>query len=857
MPAVPTANSAVSLKPLLEECGYTGTRLQQGYAFAHTTAAYVGFAMKPWDFDSACIAVMVGNGDSQATARSCREMGAPIIWVSNNGTVDWWMQHSAGPSLFASAPHQEFEVLVHQHKAELDPVSVYRGKTIARVDKSRQLDFVDAGFLPLLREEAGKKLHELVEDMTSVTLKSLEKDEPNQEVLRKVFTAVFRLLAGKILKDKGVRGFQDLDLSNPGDVLSSVGKHYNASQSYIPITGKWKAALESAALLTCEAGNFGVVSPEALAYVYEHTLVTKALRKKLGIHATPPWLVDYMVWQLFDWIREIPEAARHVFEPACGHAPFLLSAMRLLRLELPNRDETEIHDFLKSHIHGLEIDDFAGEIARLSLTLADIPNPNGWDLRGEDMYASRVLQEKAAKCAILLSNPPYEAFTIAERDKYQKLGFSVTKPKAIEMMERTLAWLPDGAVFGLVLPQNVLHGKEAKATREVILRNFDLREICLFADKVFEEGEPESVILLGRRQVSDGAARTVRYLRVREDGIQKFKDSYQPDSRFQVQVDRFAADPNKSFLVPDLPDVWTALCEHPPLSRVADVGQGFSFARRGLLAKAREAANHKADDAISAILDGHTKVDIWARPLSSWLSPLQTPVKPWRSGFATGKPQVLVNYVRAMRGPWRIKAFLDYEGLAVINTYLTARPKAEGPPIEFLWALLNSPIGNAYVYCHTMQKHNYDGLIAKMPLPLHWEAHVRPVVEAAGAYLRSVKPSESLMLWADNENAACETLLAMDAAVMRAYALPARLERAVLDLFRLPAVKKEERRRKGVSCVFGDYYPPGFASYLPLYMIISDRFQRAAANATADRFRPGESEYVREVLSIAADKGEE
>lgn len=853
-----TAQSAVALKPLLEECGYVGARLKEGYTFGAITAEYVGFATKPWDFDSACIAVMAGSGNSEATARSCRDMGAPIVWVSNNGTVDWWIQHGAGPTRFASASIQEFPALVHQYQAKLDPLSIYRGKTLARIDKSRQLDFVDAGFLPLLREEAGKKLHNLVEEMISVTLAGLGKGEPSKEDLRRVFTAVFRLLAGKILKDKSVRGFQRLDLSSPSEILRAVEKHYNAQQVDISITGRWNAALASAASSLCEASSFEVVSPETLAYVYEHTLVTKPLRKMLGIHATPPWLVDYMVWQLYDWIREIPEADRHVFEPACGHAPFLLSAMRLLRLEISNWDEAEIHRYLKSHIHGLEIDGFAREIARLSLTLADVPNPNGWDLSSEDMYASTVLRQKSEKCMILLGNPPYEAFTSAEKEKYRDLGSAVKRPKAVELMARTLAWLPGGAVFGLVLPQNVLHGKDARAVREVLLEDFDLLEICLFADKVFEEGEPESAVVLGRRRrAGEVASPTVRYLRVREDGIQRFKEVYEPDSRLEVQVAVFEAAPDRSFRVPELPGVWAALGEQLPLSSVADVGQGFSFAKQGLITKAREAAKSKTDDSVPAILEGHTNVNIWDLPVRSWLSPSRTPVKPWRSGFATGQPQVLVNYVRATRGPWRLKAFLDYEGHAVINTYVTVRPKSEGPPIEFLWALLNSPVSNAYVYCHTMQKHNYDGLIAKLPLPQRWEDHVYPVVEAARAYLQVVRPSEVLVLRGDDETKACKALLAMDAAVMRAYNLPVRLERAVLDLFRLPSAKREDRRRKGVGCIFSDYYPAGFTSYLPLHMVISDHFKRAAADATADRFKPGESEYVRDVLSSAAYKDEE
>lgn len=848
-----SAHSAVALKLLLEECGYTGTRLKEGYVFGSMSVPLVGFATKPWDFDSACIAVMVGNGDSEATAKSCRGMGAPIVWVRRNGTVDWWMQHDQKPTLFASKSVTEFATFVREHKDRLDPVSVYRGKTIARVDTSRQLDFVDAGLLPLLREEAGKKLHDLVEAMTKVTLKKLGESDPSPKILQRVFTAVFRMLAGKILRDKGVEKFKTLKLVDPGVVLAAVSKHYAPNQTTPILTGRWQTALTAAIALIRDAGNFGVVSPETLAYVYEHTLVTKALRKKLGIHATPPWLVDYMVWKLYDWISEIPEADRHVFEPACGHAPFLLSAMRLLRLEMQDRNEAEVHDYLKSHIHGVEIDDFAREIARLSLTLADIPNPNGWDLQEGDMYASDVLKREATKCRILLSNPPYGKFDDDEKKSCAKASFPVNRPKAIELMNRTLAHLPERAVFALVLPQGVLHGTEARASRELLLRDFEIREICLFADKVFEEGEPESVVLLGRRRVvGNGAARTVRYRRVREEGVQRFAATYQADSQVNVEMSRFDADPQKSFRVPDLLDVWTALSEHPVMSSVADVGQGFSFARKGLIAQARKLAKSKTADAVPAFLDGHTKVDIWALPKSSWVSPARTPVKPWRSGDATGKPQVLVNYVRAMRGPWRIKAFLDKSGHAAINTYLTVRPKSGGPPVEFLWAVLNSPISNAYAYCNTMQKHIYDGLIAALPLPMRWEGHVRSVVEAANAYLQVVNPSEASALMPDNDRVAREALLAMDAAVMRAYDLPIRLERAVLDLFRLPAVNKKKRRRKGVGCTFLDYYPPGFTSYLPLHMVISDSFQRAAADATADRFKPGESAYVRDMLSAAA-----
>ncbi len=863
----PSAHSANALKPLLEGCGYTGARLKEGYAFASMTVPFVGFATKPWDFDSACIAVMVSNGDSEATARSCREMGAPIVWVRRNGTVDWWMQHAAQPTLFASTPAQDFAALVQEHKDRLDPVSVYRGKTIARVDKSRQLDFVDAGFLPLLREEAGKKLHDLVEEMTRAMLKGLGGGEPSKERLRNVFTAVFRLLAGKILRDKGVQGFKGLDLTKPVNVLSAVAKHYNAGQAAIPTTGKWKSALTSAASLVSSAGSFSVVSPETLAYVYEHTLVTKALRKKLGIHATPPWLVDYMVWQLYDWIREIPEKDRHVFEPACGHAPFLLSAMRLLRLEVQDPNEAKVHDYLKSHIHGVEIDDFAREIARLSLTLADVPNPNGWDLRDGDMYASNVLMSEAGKCGILLCNPPYAKFDDDEKKKCHDAGFPVAHKKAVELLHRTLHRLRPRSVFGVVVPQTVVSGPEAKGIREELLREFEIAEVCLFPGKVFEFAQAETAIILGRRrQVGQHVgSHRVRLRAIGEHGMAAFQHNYDVTSRLEATQGRLGENAGHELWIPALDEVWQALQENQRVRDVAAVGRGIEFKGE----KARGGIPVVVPGPKAGYPAGYAGVSpdqvIFTTPPEQGIATRSELIENPRQGMPDGVAKVLVNRTRTARSPWRIKALLDPDGKPVKNNFLTVRPTSPKMPALFLWAVLNSPVANAFIASDTMKRDNADGAIADVPLPRISADSVRSIAELAETYRTMAQKRVSTVakqrasshrrgsLFEEPEDVPAgpadsevrEALLTLDAAVLRLYDLPPRLERQLLDYF-------AGRKRRGVGCDFRGYYPPGFASYLPLHMVISDRFQRAAADATADRFKPGESAYIREVLSAAA-----
>lgn len=845
-PAVPTAIPEVAaLKPLLAACGYRGSRLKQDYVFGTATVPLVGFATKPWDFDSACIAVAATNGDSKATARSCRDIGAPIVWVPHHGIVEWWVQHSAEPVLFASKPLAEFRAFVGEHKAQLSPLSVYRGKTIARIDKSRQLDFVDAGLLPLLREQAGEKLHRLVEEMICAILRELGCGEPTKEELRRVFTAVFRLLAAKILKDKAVPGFTSLDLSEPSGALAAVNKHYGAGVTpHAPFRGKWRRSLEAAASLLAGAGSFSTVSPETLAYVYEHTLVTKSLRKKLGIHATPPSLVDYIVWRLYDWIREIPEEHRHVFEPACGHAPFLLSAMRVLRLEKSGDGEDEVHEYLKSHVHGLEIDDFAREIARLSLTLADVPNPNGWDLRGGDMFASDALKMAAARCRILLSNPPYEEFGAGAKQDYAKAGVSITADtKSTEMLLRTLPHLPPEAVFGVVVPQGLLHDAESKAVRERLLADFEIAEISVFADNLFEHGDHETAVLIGRRQAREADGAAVRFRRVREQGMRAFKEHFAFSSEHAVRRRRFV-DGSADLRVRDLDAVWSYLADFPPLSSFATVRQGASLhtGRQALVEK--RSANKRPASAVPAIVARYKGVGIWQLPRETWLYKDRRDVLHWRGGTFAGTPQVLINYASQARQPWRLKAFYDQAGHAVNNKYTTVRPLQSQPSALALWGLMNSPIANAFAHCASLKRHTFDGLLKSMPVPRVTAERWQGVEAAANSYLMLLS-SDNFMRPIPDARGIRGSLLALDAEVLKLYDLPPRLERELLDLF-------TGVERKGVGCDFRGYYPAGFTSYLPLHLVIAERFQQAAADVTADRFKPSESDYVREVLAAAA-----
>ena len=73
------------------------------------------------------------------------------------------------------------------------------------------------------------------------------------------------------------------------------------------------------------------LTTEALADVYERALVTKHTRSLLGTHSTPCLPCGLHRVAAFALIAKIPPAELSVFEPGCGHAPFLVAVMRLIR----------------------------------------------------------------------------------------------------------------------------------------------------------------------------------------------------------------------------------------------------------------------------------------------------------------------------------------------------------------------------------------------------------------------------------------------------------------------------------------------------------------------------------------------
>jgi len=836
------------IAPHLRRCGYRGELLRRDFRFGESQRLpLAGFAHEPADARSACVAVVEAEDDPAATVTSCRLMGAPIVFVCHRAEMQWWQQSREQPVLMGRpVPASGMKSFFADHRHEFAPQKVYRAKTRALFEKQYQLDFVDIGLMPLVESEIGRKLGELIERGVRRLRKALHLSLVSPEEGHWLLKSVFWLVAAKILRDKEVPRFTSLDLGGVEEVYRRLAKHYGAEAIPVPDNHR-REALATIARDIEDFAHLGHVTTESLSYVYENTLISRETRSALGTHSTPSYLVDYMVWQLVHWIEEIPPVDRHVFEPACGHGAFLVSAMRLLREMLPASisDAPARHDYFKRRLHGLDTDAFALEIARLSLTLADIPNPNGWDLQPRDMFAGNALSDRAAKCMILLANPPFERFTDPEKAQYSNLRQS---NKASEMLARTLPHLAPGAVFGIVVPQGFLHSNKAAQLRRLLCSDFEVQEICLFPDNIFVFSDMESAIIMGRRRTPKAAAPgLVRYRRVREPQARRFKETYAVTTERIIHQERFTSDRICDMRVRELEEVWNWLQGFPKMDELAEMGQGLFYAGSKHLPKeALTVSEREFPGAVRGFASWERGICIHALPTEMWMSLNPGVVDRPVTGAETGLPQVLLNYARVSRGPWRLKALIDRQGHAVTSRFITVRRRSAGMPLEFLWALCNSPLANAYAYTESMKRDILVGALRRMPVPRLTEADITRVAAAAHAYLNTVRPPSERLADQPDPAVLRYLLLQMDAEVLRLYQLPPRYERQLLDLF-------SGWQREGVLCRFDHYFPEDYEPCFSLHEYLSDEYRRSTAGELLKRYEPIKSPGLRRALDAAVE----
>ncbi len=825
------------------------------------TIPKLAYCRTPHDVRSAGIAMItVPLGSSgQQTVGNMKASGAPFV-ITLGGRNDWevWRQSfSSAPRMIGSGETRKLGGFLREYRSILNPDAIYRAKLWGRVEaKEQQPEMLDLSYLPLVERGLGEKVAALLEECFEHLLSELgwsyaKKDNvgmsPRQA--KWLVQAPFWLLAAKILRDKQVQSFKKIELSDFSGTFEKLAKHYQSRKSEpSPVTvAKYQdKALTEVAERIGRFHSLQLMSTEALGHIYESSIINKETRKRWGTHSTPVWLIDYMLARLRPLIADMHWTKRRVFEPAVGHGGFLVAGLRVLDELMPASERPNRKTYLRDRLSGVDIDDFSQEVARLALTLADVPNANGWDLDCLNMYEGDELESRISEADIVLANPPFEDFSSSERPKGSLVN------KAAEVVRQTTLHLPRGGIFGFVLPQTFLGSKEGIETRRRLLNECEVTEMTLFADKVFEFGEPESVIILGHKPLKPNAGRAlITYQRVRERQIPIFKSCYEPSSSECVPSSIFSNAPGLECEVPSVRQVWDKLRANPQLQVVASIGQGMIHkgADDPTLPKGAIRYSDKPfKGGVPGFLGWKETQMTHQLPQVAWLNLTKEVIRRPVSGTLVGREQVLLNHSPVSRGEWRLKALLDEKGHPAKGRFLVVRSLEACISPKVLWGLLNSPVANAYAFSVSSKRDVEAGEMRQMPIPnnlngidlSHLELAVSAYFDAANEIERR-RASGTLLAQDDllrplapdvqTPEEAEEHLMHLhwrvDAEVLKLYNLPAELERQLLDLF-------TGVERRGVPFKQTEYFPAHFTDLQRLedLLAITADWEKTSARKT-------------------------
>ncbi|HGM8642139.1 TPA: N-6 DNA methylase [Pseudomonas aeruginosa] len=799
--------------------GYRAEAVVRDYTFADVlaegndtrTVPLVAFTRTPPSYRSAAFGVVESDGRSTIElVQSHRALGAPLLFVIDRDDVTVWQVRSEGPPrAIEKVKVDQLTDLFERNQADWHPDAIHRAKAVGSPAAGHQLDFVDLGLLPAIEGEIHLKLDRLLIETLDLARKA---PGGGRLDVRTMFRVVFRLLAAKVLEDRRHPFSAEWNADNLSSVLTAIERYYSLSQ----IDGQTNPILTrmfGAAWAHLRAGiNFSNISSDDLAFVYENTLVTPEARKLFGTHSTPRQVAEYIVQRLE--LHRYNPSDLHIYEPCAGAGVFLVSALRHLRDLLPvGWSDQERHNFLIEHIAGDEIDPFACEVATLSLILADYPNHNGWHICEEDLFVDGALANALVGKNVIVCNPPFEAFTQEEKERYPEASRKPTK--AVAVLSAVVDAQP--LAIGFVLPRSFILEKQFAEQRRRIEDLYGFVEIVELPDRIFGASSVESAALIARDLRAEGSTRlTIRSTEVADRDRAEFLKTGR--TTVQRETTREVAHLEGELWIPPLHDLWTYLAEAPQLGTIFKPRWGLRW-------------NYEQDLAASdAEKEGFRRGYLNARRFQQYVGVhatwLDFNLENLREGYEQdwSKPKLIMNATRLSRGPWRVGAVADLESRLYSQQFFGLWPLTDMTPESLLAfsAVMNGPIVNAYLAVHSPRDRFRSNVVAQAPMPSYIPKELPELVQE---YLSVLTKGR---LFAEGSADLTHLLAAIDAAVLRGYDLPLRHERQLLNFFR-----GAERPVPHQWAHWDDLYP---VSGLTLAERISGRF-RASGDWVRKVFR--------------------
>jgi len=825
----------------LKGLGYLHNLLQENYVFDDAAVSgnrelnipLAAFAQWPPSYRNACIGILSANGQSgPAHISRYQTLGAPMFFEAFPDHLDRYRVKATGEAVFLeSIPARDIRKAFNLNRKNWCPEVIFRAKAITPLKEPYQLDFVDVGLITALKGMIHGKLDRLLKDILHeaiVFYKNVSGIKPEETSL---FRLVFRFLAAKIFNDRNHPGNWSTPEANV--IIERVQKFYE------PFEAETQNVLEEPNTQQVvwdkfrSAFNFQNLSVEDLAFVYENTLIRKETRKQFGIHSTPSVIAELMVDRLP--FESLPQEGRYVLEPCAGHGVFLVAALRRLRELLPaSWTDQQRHSYLKDRLTAIELDSFAAEVCRLSLMLADYPNPDGWQIRDEDIFGSDALENELKTSQVVLCNPPFEDFTPAERNLYKNNAQSVHKP--YEVLRRVLEHPPD--MLGFVLPKSAILGEKYSDLQDRIARNYRDIETIALPDRIFAFSDQETMLVLAsKRNEAPGFYVNTRSFWVEENDRKPFLETARLPHGIDKTIYRASHTIPISFWNPPLSEIWDYLRANPILKDIAEFHQGIWWntslekEKNKLISSNPKTGFKKGLDTIQRKIEPYYAQGFIYLNMDERYQRTTAHLFPWES------PKVIANSRRISRGPWRLVGYPDSDGLVCTKSFIGIWPKVD-MNVEVLAALINSPIVNVALYLKSYGRDNSIRILEQISIPIPTNINKEDIARLVGYYAKLRSVIGRGLVKEPSIQKCIQTLMEIDGLILKAYDLPPRLERKLLELFR--------GHPRPVPFNFPDYFPEDFSPCIPLHKYIEMDLKQASAGQLLKRITPFDSEDMHE-----------
>lgn len=757
--------------------GYRHEAVLRDYAFADVLdpaaptrkVALATFTQTPPSYRSAALGVVTDDArDPHVVVAEHRALGAPILFVVTGDDVSvWQVRIVTPPRILTRLSAAELPALFERNREAWQPEAIHRAKSIGAVESNYQLDFVDAGLLPAIEGEIHTKLDRLLAETLADAHQATGRRRLDERLL---FRVVFRLLAAKVLQDRGHPFAEDWNPLDLHSVLSAIERYYQLEAVPLADYHAVHPAFEAAWTKLRAGINFSNISADDLAFVYENTLVTPKTRRHFGTHSTPPQVAEYIVRNLELWRHDV--ATLRVYEPFVGAGVFLVSALRHLKALLPvDWTDRRRHDFLVDRLAGEEIDVFACEVATLSLILADYPNHNGWHIHEIDLFAGDVLAERMEGHNVILCNPPFKAFSAQERAQYGLPANTYSKPMAV--LNAALNAHP--TALGFVLPRPFILERQYAELRGRIERLYGSVELVELPDRTFGASAIEAAALIAR----DPRSPTSNMIALRSTEIadrDRARFLKTGEVTTQRTDNRPVADHSSGNLwIPSLEPLWRYLRNNLQLGRQLSIHRGIEWQYRQ-----NEAWSNTRRPGYRRGLHTARKASQFLIADPVWLDCNDEHLRGGAIRWPWDRPKLIANAARLSRGPWRLAAALDTTGLLCSQQFFGLWPTTPTTERELLAlsAVLNGPVANAYLAVHSPANRLRIAAVSAIPVP---RALPERIADLFTEYLALLTDPGPLRAETDRLG---ELLTLIDAAVLGAYDLPPRLEQQLFGYFR-------------------------------------------------------------------------